>query len=224
MWTIFKAIDRWRVWDNLLDYPVYLPPFRSSKIFISRKQADANYKYFESVKAARVDLLIRYLSNRSVHLRLKQSELTQLDRWVHRYGGHLLPDGGDVIYALSEYEPVWKAEYHGLNIIHDVAILVGDYIVSNNPDASWGLWYGDGDCQAEEMPGFYQPCIFGLTNYGYNRPLPILYIVYEHFESGRLRLKHGVTLPRTYDAVGNFAREIGVLATKDLHGSDFINQ
>ena len=223
MWTIFKAIDRWRAWNNLLDYPVYLPPFRSSKTFISREQADANYKYFEDVKASRVDLLLQYLSNRSVHLSRKQSELLQLDRWVHRYGGHLLPDGGDVIYALSEYEPVWKAEYHGLNIVNDVAILVGDYIVSNNSDASWGLWYGDDDCEDEEMPGFYQPCIFGLKRYGYNNPLPILQTVYEYFDASRLRLKSGVILPSSYDAVGNFAREIEALATKDPHGSGFIS-
>ncbi len=125
-------INRWKVWNTLLDYPVYSPPFRGSGKVLSKEKIRANYDYFLEQKSARLDHLAKYLMRFSIELCLASEALPALDRWLHRYGGHLFPSGGGASEALQHYEPAWTRKYHGLNILNDIAIFAGDYIVAKN--------------------------------------------------------------------------------------------
>lgn len=168
---ISKAVGRWQVWNGLLDYPVYEPPFREPQPYFSREQAESNYEYFLEVKEKRVAYLTDYLAARKVSLSKTTQGLTALDNWLYRFGFHLVPTRSDhrakTVYALSVYEPKWNKVYHGLNIVNDIAIFVGDCIISKNSNAKWGIWYGNRSKYDHEMQGFRQPCLFGI-----NHPVP----------------------------------------------------
>lgn len=183
-----KFIDRLKVRRRLRDYPIYTPPFARSEPSLSRKEMDANYNYFLEHKAARLAYLAGYLAAFSVQLRLEPEALLTLERWLYRYGGHLVPaHSGQVALsndpriasAFFNYEPAWVGQYHGLNIINDIAIFAGEYIISKNDDAHWGMWYGDGEKRDRQTGVFGHPCIFGLRHFGPEHHYSMLLEIFE---------------------------------------------
>ena len=86
-------------------YPVYSPPFHGSELVLAKREIKANFDYFLEQKAARLEYLAKYMAQFSVDLRLEPDTLSALDGWLYRYGGHLIPSGGEVIGALADYEP-----------------------------------------------------------------------------------------------------------------------
>jgi hypothetical protein len=219
---IFNMIDRRRVWKALPDYPVYSPPFSYGKGWNygkgwkipSREQIKQNYEYFLRHKAVRLKYLTDYLAPFSVELRLEVAALPALGRWLYRYGGHLYPEGAEVLSALGHYDPAWVGEYRGLNVINDIAIFAGDYIVSKNKNARWDAWYGDGKKYSYELMGFGQPCLFGLKHpvcVGYQGHHSTLDQIYMCCGAGRARGRHGISPPQPWDKPGEFERMLNYL-------------
>jgi hypothetical protein len=170
---IQNMIDRRRVAASLRDYPIYSAPFHYGKETPSLDEMRANFNYFLEKKAERLEYLVEYLASFSIILRLEPAALPELGRWLYRYGGHLVPVGpgggidGRAFFAVCRYERAWVDEFCGLNVINDISIFAGDYIVSKNRNAWWDLWYGDGTRRSYELEGFGQPSIFGLTQRRY---------------------------------------------------------
>jgi len=211
-------IDRRQVWAGLGDYPVYSPPSRYTGSIPSRDEMKANFNYFLETKIDRLKYLAEYLAPFSVGVRFESAALPALDRWLYRYGGYLIPKYfGQVVPALFRYEPAWVGEYHGLNIINDVAIFAGDYIVSRNAGASWKMWYRDrADEDAHEKLGFGQPCILGTSYALYRGPHSMLQDVYRYCAAGRSRLNHGRPTPGDpWENPGEFERLLGDLSDAD---------
>jgi len=193
---ISNMIDRWRVWNTLFDYPVYSPPFHDAEAVLSKKEIAANYEYFLAQKALRLEYLASYLRRFSIELRLARETLPALDRWLYRYGGHLIPSGGEVIAAMQDYEPAWVSKYHGLNIVNDIAIFAGDYIISKNKDVRWDVYYGDGKKRSYEEKGFGQPLLFGLPHPDCQGHYSMHWEIFDCCNSGRLRLRDGGRGPK----------------------------
>jgi hypothetical protein len=214
--TIQRIFDRRKVWRSLRDYPVYAPPFtygKDWKTAPSRAQIEQNYKYFREEKAGRLRYLAGYLASYSVELRLKPDALPALGRWLYRYGGYLDPGGGDVILALSRYQPAWVDKFRGLNVMNDIAIFAGDYIVSKNKNTRWDAWYGNGSKRAYEMIGFGQPCILGSHDAGYQGHHSILDEIYNCCAAGHARWRRGRISPtQPWDNPGEFERLLSYLA------------
>jgi hypothetical protein len=216
-------IDRRRVWKTLPEYPVYSPLFSYGKGWNfgidgkipPRQQIKENYDYFLRHKANRLKHLADDLAPFSVELRLEADALPALGRWLYRYGRHLDPGGAEVISARNYYEPAWVGEYHGLNVMNDIAIFAGDYIVSKNENAHWGAWYGDGKRFSFEMMGFGQPCIFGLKHLeyvGYQGHHSTLEQIYRCCSAGRTRWRLGRISPtQQWDRPGEFERVLNYL-------------
>src|SRR6202043_2546815 len=105
-------------------------------------------------------------------LRLELESLLALERWLHRYGGHLVPvhnghqpfEDPRVAATLCNFVPAWVGAYGGLNVIHDLAIFAGEYIISKNDNARWGMWYGEDEDWSRLTGVFGPPCVFGLRH------------------------------------------------------------
>jgi len=170
-----KFADRWKVRRSLRDYPLYALPFARSTPALSRAEMDANYRRFQEQKAARLKHLARYLAAFSVELVLAPEAIGPLARWIDRYGGHLVPPGGnrpglgcapELRSALCCGEPGWVGDYRGLNVINDIAIFAGEYIISQHQGGQWAMWYGHGEKHDRLTGVFGHPCIFGLRHFG----------------------------------------------------------
>lgn len=183
---ITQKFDRRRLWAALSDYPEYAPPHRG-KASLKRAQAEENFDFFMSQRAARLAYLEKFLAGFSVPLRLEPEGLPPLDAWMLRYGGFLIPPRGyDAIDALECYDPAWTGAYAGIDIIHDVSVFTGEYIIKFNHHARWALFVGDGKRRAWDMMGYYHPCIFGIHPHhpGFNDIYP-LYTADEIFDCCR---------------------------------------
>lgn len=180
---------------------------------LARREIKANFEYFLQTKIARLEYLAKYLAAFSIDLQLSAEVLPALDRWLHRYGGHLLPRKAGAIDVLMDYEPAWVGEYLGLNIVHDLAIFAGDYIVSKNKDVRWDAHYGNGTKRDYEEMGFGQPCLFGLRQPGYRRPHLMQDEIFLCCSAGRSRLRSGnKSVVVEWDIPGEFTRLLNYLA------------
>ncbi len=214
MGFISKIVDSRRIWKSLPDYPVYSPPFHDAESVLAKREIKANYEYFLEQKAARLECLASYLRSFSVSLSSSEG-LLALDGWFYRYGGHLVPSGGDSHDAMQDYEPAWAGEYQGINVVHDISIYAGDYIVSKNKNVRWDVNYGDGTRRDYDESGFGQPCLVGLQHVGCDHPdrHSIFYGVYDFCDAARWRLKEGDRIPKSRMFVpGDFAKRIEYLA------------
>ncbi len=211
---ISNLIDRRRVWRSLPDYPVYAPPFHDAEAVLSKKEIAANYRYFLAHKTLRLEYLAGYLRRFSVELRLTREALPALDLWLHRHGGHLIPSLDDVITAMQDYEPAWSHEYHGLNIIHDISIFAGDYVISKNSNVNWDVYYGDGTKRDYEEMGFGQAGLVGLPHFGYQGHYSMFFHeAYQFCYAGHWRLREGGKATKTeFDIPGEFVRRLDYLA------------
>jgi hypothetical protein len=209
---ISKIVDHRRIWKTLLDYPVYSPPFHDSEAVLAKREIKANYNYFLQQKARRSEYLTSYLQSFSVDLSLSPEALPVLDGWLYRYGGHLIPDGGGLIGAMQDYEPAWTGKYHSVNIVHDISIFAGDYIVSKNHNVRWDVNFGDGTRRDYEELGFGQPSLVGLCHAGCDDGnYSIFHGVYAFCDAARWRLKEGNWLPTMFKP-GEFAKRLEYLA------------
>lgn len=216
MGFISNMVDRRRVWSWLSEYPVYSPPFHDSELVLSKSEISANFDYFLNQKAERLGFLARYLRLFSVELNLSAEALPALDDWLFRYGGHLIPNGGEVLAAMHDYEPAWVGEYHGINVIHDISIFAGDYIVMNNKNVRWSVNYGDGTRRDYEETGFGQPCLVGLSHFAYTGNYSIFHGIYEFCYAGRRRLRNGGKGAKwEWDSPGELVRRLNYLADAD---------
>jgi hypothetical protein len=209
-----KMIDGRRIRKTLPDYPVYSPPFHDSEAVLAKREIKANYDYFLAQKARRLEYLATYLRLFSVHLSLSREALPALDGWFYRYGGHLVPAGGEAIDAMQDYEPAWTGDYHGVNIVHDISIFAGDYIASKNHNVRWDVNYGDGTRRDYEELGFGQPCLVGLCHTGCGSSnYSIFHGVYDFCDAARWRLKEGDRMPKSrLFRPGEFAKRLEYLA------------
>jgi len=215
---ISNMIDRWRVWNTLLDYPEYSPPFHDSELVLSKKEIKANYDYFLEQKAGRLEYLANYLRPFSVELPLLPEALPALDRWLSRYGGHLIPGGGELMAAIHDCEPAWVREFHGLNIVHDIAIFAGEYVISQNENVRWDVYYGNGTRRDYEEVGFGQPCLIGLSHPDYKGDRCAIFAaeLLRCCVAGHYRLRHrpkGVVTE--WDVPGHFVKRLTDLANPD---------
>ncbi|QGM97486.1 hypothetical protein [Methylocystis parvus] len=152
--------DKRRLQETLRDYPEYTSPFRGGKL--KRAQAEANFEFFMDQRNTRLAHFKRFLAGFGVDVRLEREALPPLDVWLLRYGGYFVPQVQDIIYAFEYYDSAWTGDLAGLNIVHDVSVFAGEYIVRHNHNARWGLFVGDGIRGARDMMGYYHPCLFRI--------------------------------------------------------------
>jgi hypothetical protein len=207
---ISNIINRRKVWDALADYPIYSPPFRGTHPVLSQSEIKANYDYFLEQKSLRLEYLAKYLARFFVELHLSHEALPDLEKWLYRYGGYLIP-GSAMRMALDGYGLTWLGEYHGVNIIYDISIFVGDFVVSKNKNARWDVWYGDGGKRDYEKEGFGQPCIFGLPH-GYKGHYWIVRPILEYCRASNERRKRGRNVLSQWSKPGTLVRMLDYVA------------
>lgn len=212
---ILRAIDRRKVWKELPSYPVYSPPFHDAEQVLAQRELKANYEYFLAQKKLRRECLAKYLALFSIVLRLDRDGIAELDRWMFRYGGHLLPSNRRLnaeftIPALTDHEPAWIGPFHGLNVVNDIGIFVGDYIIARCPGVYWDMCYGDGTKRDYERLSFGEPCLYGLRHLLLGEPYPLLKTgeIYEYCDASWSRL-HGE--PELFWPQGELIRRLDFL-------------
>lgn len=126
----------------LRDYPLYDPPHKVEERLLSKEKAAENFDYFMRVRQQRLAYLQNWLRQHfGVTLTPDRAGVRALNRWGNKYAGLLLiagPDGHpDDSYFT--YDPPWTGENAGCNVLFDMGIALGEFIIVNCPKLHWAL-------------------------------------------------------------------------------------
>jgi hypothetical protein len=100
-------------------------------------RARANFEYFVSQRAVRTEALRQFLSQFGVSLDFSEVAKSSLDAWLASHGAFLY-----VHENRSSYHsrlPAWEGARLGLNVIHDLAVYLGDFAIQESPGLYWEM-------------------------------------------------------------------------------------
>jgi hypothetical protein len=126
----------------LRGYPLYDPPHKVEEYLLTRERALENFNYFMSVREVRVAYFTNWLSrNFQTVIAPTEEGVRALNVWGNRFAGLLLtPDAkGNAKNSYFTYDPPWVGEEAGLNVLFDLGITLGEFIVSNCPRLHWDV-------------------------------------------------------------------------------------
>jgi hypothetical protein len=164
-----EPLTHWRYWpaqrrigSALRGYPVYRPPHEGIEMLMPEANAQANFDYFMAQRPARIEALQRFLAPFGVPLGFSPAAKSSLDAWLARYGAflHIREKG-------SSYDsgvPAWEGARLGLNVIHDVAVFLGDFAIQESPALHWEMYTDVPTGLRTEMETFQKPVIAGFPN------------------------------------------------------------
>jgi hypothetical protein len=151
-----------RVRRALRGYPVYKPPHEGIAMLMPDVHARANFEYFVSQRAVRTEALRRFLSQFGVSLDFSEVTKSLLDAWLASYGAFLY-----VSENRSSYHsrlPAWEGARLGLNVIHDLAVFLGDFAIQESPGLHWEMYTDVPTGLQTEDDTFQNPVIAGFPN------------------------------------------------------------
>lgn len=126
----------------LRGYPLYDPPHKVEERLLSDELAADNFGYFMRARLHRTayfqDWLHRYFL---VPLTPDTKGVRALNRWGNKYAGLLLNVGptGHPTDSYFTYEPTWTGNEAGCNVVFDMGITLGEFLIANNPKLHWDL-------------------------------------------------------------------------------------
>ena len=154
-----------RARSALNGYPLYDVPHKRAERTLSMEQAQENYAYFLSCKASRLTFFQAWLRrNFRVVLSIDGAGLLALNAWVKHYGGGLIDDDPFQATTFDSYSPIWTREYAGYNVMIDIGIFLGEYLISKRPHLRWQfhLGYALAPAASKEMTSHHRPIIGGF--------------------------------------------------------------
>ena len=127
---------------TLRNYPPYDPPYKVEERLLPPEKARENFDYFMRVRHQRMayfrEWLRRYFR---IVLKPDTNGVEALNRWGNKYAGLLLeakPSGGPTD-AYFTYNPPWTGSSAGCNVVFDMGITLGEFLITNCPKLYWDL-------------------------------------------------------------------------------------
>ncbi len=135
MFGMTGFVGRWnarRLARAVQTYPVFHPPFPTPPALRTDEETHANYAYFLSQRADRVADLKFLLEQFGTDA----TDAQALDHWVAAFGAGLIPSEAHV-HALTTHSPAWTGRYASLNVVHDLAVALGEAAMQQDHRWTW---------------------------------------------------------------------------------------
>jgi hypothetical protein len=146
------------------DYPLYDVPNKREEETLDEPRVQENFAYFMEVRLDRLAYFQNWLREWfGVRASLDGDGLLSLNAWINRYGGGLIGDEPDVMTIFATYEPAWLGDYAGYNVMIDIGIFVGEYLIAKRPQLHWEIYRGHPEEDGELAgPNLKRPQLGGL--------------------------------------------------------------
>jgi hypothetical protein len=147
----------------LRGYPVYDVPHKDAEGKMGEARAQENFDYFMRVRLGRLAYFTGWLrKNFGVEAILNGEGLQAVSRWTEAYGGGLI--GGDDFLTMMKiygtYQPRWEGALAGYNVMIDIGIFEGEYLIVKRPRLRWEIYRGH-EIEPETFNSidFMKPCL-----------------------------------------------------------------
>ena len=131
-----------KVWLThvLRDYPIYDPPHKVEERLLPREEARENFEYFMRVRQERVAYFTKWL-RRYFWTRISADErgVKTLNRWARRYSGLIFVGSPERSTSYFTYYPPWTGDNIGCNVVFDIGVALGEFIIANCPKLRWDM-------------------------------------------------------------------------------------
>jgi hypothetical protein len=171
--------QRRRIFDALVDYPLYEPPHRQGPNnprhargqgeeayhqFIQEYNARSkqNFAYFMAHREQRLAALASFLRKFEVTIGVDDRGLSLVSAWCPGNCGALVPDLGSnaTRQAFFQLAP-WTEKWRGLNVIFDLGIFLGECLLIRNEHLYWEFFPRSSDDGSSNLSGY---CIAGFRS------------------------------------------------------------
>ncbi len=150
-----------------MGYPLYDVPHKQEEETLEEPQFVENYEYFMRVRLDRLAFFQGWLNRHfNVRASIDGDGVRAVSAWVDGYGGALIGDEARRATIFASYQPRWEGQYAGYNVIIDLSIFVGEYLISKRVNLYWDLFRGIDPENAESgNSNLYRPCLSGFPGY-----------------------------------------------------------
>jgi hypothetical protein len=139
MLTPIAWIRQQRLERALIGYPVYDPPHKVEERLLPKEQAQENFDYFMQVRTERCAHFQDWLKRKfGVEIRADLEGVSALNDWFVRYGGLLVPTR-EIGNSYFSYDPPWTGAGLRCNVLFDVGIAMGEFLIANCPNLHWEM-------------------------------------------------------------------------------------
>ncbi len=150
----------------MVGYPIYTVPHPQAEAALDQVRIMQNFDYFMGVRLERLAAFRIWLHQHfNVAAPLDEPGLHAVNAWVERYGGGLVADIGAMRSAFFNNSPAWEGPFAGCNVMLDLAIFFGEYLIAQRPRLKWICPL---DCpkglEPEDVPDFGRPHIGGFVH------------------------------------------------------------
>jgi len=179
------------------NYPLYDVLHKQAERTLGEERVQDNFAYFMGVRLERLAFFRSWLrTNFLIDVDLDGDGLRKVSRWVDACGGALIPHEPNRQAIFEGYHPSWESEYAGYNVIVDIGIFLGEYLIAKRPQLFWEIYRGhelEPDCF--DSTDYLKPCLGGMPRLWKSFPLMTGY--------GAVRNSRYLALIRNYSASGD---------------------
>jgi len=152
----------------LAGYPRYSVPHPQPEATLDAALAMENFDHFMAVRLERLTAFRAWLARHfGVAATLDEPSLRAVQDWTYRYSGGLVEDFVAAVKAFAYYQPAWEGSLAGCNVMVDLAIFIGEYMIAQRPFLHWLCSF---QCPAgfvpESIPDYGRPHIGGFPRPG----------------------------------------------------------
>jgi hypothetical protein len=154
--------DETRLRRALAGYPVYEPPHQGIEMLMDEREARENFEHFMSSRAERIEHLRGFLAPFGVPLAFSDETKTALDAWIARYAGFLyVRESGSSFLTRN---PPWRGSRAGLNVVFDLAILLGEFAIHESDNLQWEMYTDVPTGLRKQSESYQRPVIAGFPD------------------------------------------------------------
>jgi hypothetical protein len=148
----------------IADYPIYDVPNKQEEGTLDEPRVRENFAYFMRVHLDRLAFFQKWLREWfEVRATLDGDGLLALNEWVNAYGGGLIGEYPRRATIFATYQPAWTGEYIGYNVMVDIGIFVGEYLIAKRPQLYWVIYRGHPNDRGELAgPNLKRPHLGGF--------------------------------------------------------------
>ena len=154
----------WKVRRAIGNYPLYDVPHKQAEEPLGEARVQENFAYFMRTQLDRLAYFQKWLGEWfGVRASLDGDGLLAVNAWINVYGGGLIGDRFGSATVFATYQPTWVDEYIGYNVMVDIGVFLGEYLIAKRPKLHWEIYRGHLDEDGELTgPNLNRPHVGGF--------------------------------------------------------------